>query len=65
VSQHPHRGDYQGCGSVVIASEGIGKTSPTFPERVGGTVTFTLSGKGLTCHWTDNIEQNVGILSKG
>jgi hypothetical protein len=32
---------------------------------VAGTVTFTLSAKGLTYHWTDNIEQNIGVLSKG
>jgi hypothetical protein len=32
---------------------------------VGGTVTLTLKGKGLAYRWTDNIEQNVGDLSKG
>jgi predicted Ser/Thr protein kinase len=32
---------------------------------VGGTVTLALSGKGLAYRWTDNIEQNVGNLSKG
>jgi hypothetical protein len=32
---------------------------------VAGTVTLTLTGKGLAYHWTDNFEQNVGDLSKG
>jgi predicted Ser/Thr protein kinase len=32
---------------------------------VAGTVTLTLKGKGLTYRWTDNVEQNVGNLSKG
>jgi hypothetical protein len=32
---------------------------------VGGIVTLTLKGKGLAYRWTDNIEQNVGDLSKG
>jgi hypothetical protein len=32
---------------------------------VAGTVTLTLTGKGLTYRWTDNFEQNVGDLTKG
>jgi serine/threonine protein kinase len=32
---------------------------------VAGTVTLTLSGKRLTYRWTDNVEQNVGHLSRG
>jgi hypothetical protein len=31
---------------------------------VGGTVTLTVKGNGLFYRWTDNIEQNVGDLSK-
>ena len=39
---------------------------PSVPGTcVGGTVTLTLSAKGLAYRWTDNIEQNVGNLSKG
>jgi eukaryotic-like serine/threonine-protein kinase len=32
---------------------------------VAGTVTFTRHGSGLAYRWTDNIEQNTAVLSKG
>jgi hypothetical protein len=45
-------------GQVLTFSE------PGTTQCVAGTVTFTQQSTGLAYRWTDNVEQNVGLLHK-